>query len=162
MNVNEFIVKPTSKLSKTYKPNKMVLGKIFKKDTKKYEELILSGNITFPECDDTMYNVEVNVDMKQDFVGMKFNYNNNQGERKCAVVYLNSMTDSDNDIMAEVNNIRRKINATRKELGLKMHNKIEIIFEEDDFWSYIDINMLQNKISAKISFSKLHTNKIVL
>jgi len=106
-----------------------------------------------------MYNVEVNVDMKQDFIGMKFNYNNNQGERKGAVVYLNSTTDSDNDIMAEVNNIRRKINATRKDLGLKMHNKIEVIFEMDDFWSYIDIGILQTKISAKISFSKL-TDKI--
>jgi hypothetical protein len=122
LNINEMIVKPTSMLSRTYKPNKMELGRAFKKDAKKYEDMIAYGNIIFPECKDTFYTMELNVDMKADFVGMKFSYMDNNNVRKNAVVYLNSTTDSDNDMMAEINNIRRHINIKRKDKILNQKN----------------------------------------
>lgn len=158
LNINEMIVKPTSMLSRTYKPNKMELGRIFKKEAKKYEDMILAGDITFPECKDTFYTMELNVDMKADFVGMKFSYMDNQNIRKNAVVYLNSTTDSDNDMMANINTIRRHINNIRKERGLKMYNKIEVDFEMNSFWEFVDtqyIDTLKNQLGSNIHFSNV-------
>ena len=80
----------------------------------------------------------------------------NNNVRKNAVVYLNSTTDSDNDMMANINTIRRHINNIRKERGLKMYNKITVDFEMNQFWEHIDkeyIDILKNQLGSDLIFS---------
>ena len=159
LNVKEFIIKPTTTLKKIYKPNKTVLGRMYKKEAKKYEDMITSGNINFTGCNDTFYTFDFIVEDKADFIGTKFNYMNQSNIMSTAVVYLNSTTDETNDMEAEINNIRRQINAFRKDLGLKSANKINIMFEQNDYWNNLCSNnmeyitFLSNQLNTKILFS---------
>ena len=161
LNINEFIIKPTSLLKKTYKPNKTVLGKAFKKESKKYEEMILVGNITFDGCDDSFYTFEYEVTPRDDFIGTKFTYYDVNGMQNNAVVYLNSTTDEDNDIMAIINNTRRQINAFRKDMGLKSRDKIMLLFDSNEYLNMIDINyitMLSEQLGSEIRFINIDDN----
>lgn len=160
LNINEIIIKPTSLLKKTFKPNKMMLGKVFKKDAKKYEEMILSGNITFDGCDDSFYTFEYEVTPRDDFVGTKFTYYDVNGVQNNAVIYLNSTTEEDNDIMAVINNTRRQINNYRKEMGLKSRDKIMLLFDKNEYLNMIDkeyIVLLSGQLGSEINFID-HTN----
>ena len=155
LNVKELIIKPTSSLKKIYRPNKNVLGKTFKKDSKKYEEMILAGNLDFPECNEKYYTFEYEVTPRDDFVGTKFNYTINNTVFS-SVIYLNSTTDEDNMIEAIINNVRRQVNSFRKEMGLKSRNKIELVFDSNEYLSTIDkyyVTMLSDQLGSKISFS---------
>jgi hypothetical protein len=155
LNVNELIIKPTSLLKKTFKPNKTMLGRAFKKESKKYEEMILSGNIFFDGCDDSFYTFEYMIEPKDDFIGTKFTYYDMNGEQTSAVVYLNSTTDEDNDIMAVINNTRRQINNFRKEMGLKSKDKIMLLFDSNEYLNTIDkeyIVLLSDQLRSEIVF----------
>jgi hypothetical protein len=83
------------------------------------------------------------------------------GMNKIAVVYLNLTTDINTDNEAEVNNIRRQVNDIRKVMGLKIFNKIEIVFENNDYWTNINMelfNMLTKRLNTPIKFSNIIEN----
>ena len=165
LNIKEMVIKPTMLLQKTYKPNKTMLGKIFKKDAYKYQVMIENGNIDFPECNESFYTYDYVVAPRDDFIGTKFSYMDSNNIMKNAVIYLNSTTTEDNDIEAEINNIRRQINEYRKEMGLRIYNKVKVVFENNDFWGMVNtmyyeyIDNLRLRLGANISFvSELNTS----
>jgi len=92
---------------------------------------------------------------KDNMIGDKFTYNDDDNNSSQAIVYLNTITNNDNEIESELNNIRRQINNLRKNKGLKIYNKIEVIFEKNDYWNKIPpslLNRLMNRLSVSIKF----------
>lgn len=161
LNVKKINIYPTDTIKRTYKANRALLGKIYKKDMNKYINMIESGNIDFEECKPEYYNVDYVVSDYDNMVGCKFTYIDMNGMNKIAIVYLNLTTDTNTDNEAEVNNIRRQINDIRKVMGLKIFNKIEIVFENNDYWSNINMelfNMLTKRLNTPIKFSNMIEN----
>jgi hypothetical protein len=59
-------------------------------------------------------------------------------------------------IEAIINNVRRQVNSFRKDMGLKSRNKIELVFDSNEYLNNIDsyyITMLSDQLGSKISFS---------
>ncbi len=156
LNVKNLTIYSTDSLSKSYKANKGILGKVYKKDANKYVKLIEEGNVEWEGCNPQYYTFEYVLEQKVDFVGTKFNFINNDGFQLQAIVYLGTKTTEQNDIEAEINNIRRQVNSIRKDLGLKMFNKVEIIFESNNYWDDMSTHykdMLMTRLIAEIKFS---------
>lgn len=153
LNIKSLLLQPPDKLPKLYRPNKMLLCKTYKKDASQYIEMIEKGSIDM--IDPVYYSVEYNVETKQDFIGSTFNYIDMNGTKKQAILYISTILTQDNYTEAETNNIRKQINMKRKELGLKMYNIIQVIFEEDSFWANIQLKVLEQKIAAEIVFDIL-------
>jgi len=85
----------------------------------------------------------------------KFTYLNSDGKQYQSIVYLDITSDDSNDMEAEINNIRRQINSLRKNLGLKMFNKVEVVFESNDYWANIDtetMDLLTSRLIATVRF----------
>ncbi len=135
LNVKNLTVKSTNELTKTYRANRGILGKIYKKDANKFAQLIESGNIDWDGCDPSYYSFDFNVESKPNYVGTKFNYMSWDNMLTQSVVYLSTESSESNDMEAEVNNIRRQVNNIRKDMGLKMFNKVNVIFENNIFWT---------------------------
>ena len=159
LNIKEFIINSTESLNKTYKPNKGLLCKVFKKESSKYISLIESGDITWEGCISDYYTFEYNLDKIDDMIGTKFNYNNSKSLLSQAVLYLSINTNQENDIEAEINNIRREINIIRKEMNLKLTNKIEIEFEKNKFWDKINQELIIN-LSKRLNVNIIFVNKL--
>ena len=132
-----------------------LLGKVFKKDAGFYANKIESGDITWPGCVDDFYSFEYDTKPKELMLNTKFTYSNADGKYIQSVVYLDISSNSSNDIEAEINNIRRQINSLRKNLGLKMFNKVEVVFESNEYWNNIDseaLELLTSRLIATIRF----------
>jgi hypothetical protein len=155
LNIKNIIINSTELLNKTYRPNKGLICKTFKKDSNKYISLIEHGNVTWDKCIPEYYTFEYNLINIENMIGVKFNYSNSSFTISQAVLYLSSITSKENDMEAEINNIRREINSLRKEMNLKLSNKIEIIFEKNIFWDEIKselINILCTRLGVDIIF----------
>jgi isoleucyl-tRNA synthetase len=163
LNIKEMIVYDTSTITKVYKSNRSILGKIFKKDAHKISQLIDSGNISWEGCTPQYYTIDLVVDHKDHFIGSKFEYLDSLNTCNQAIVYLDTTTSHINDMEAEINNIRRQVNAIRKDMGLKIFNKVQIIFENSQYWACLDkdlIELLKNRLIATVTFqhSELFTD----
>lgn len=155
LNVRKLHVYPTTSLTKKFRANRGLLGKVFKKDAGLYASKIESGDITWTGCSDEYYSFEYETQAKQSMLDTKFTYSNADGKQFQSVVYLDIATDATNDMEAEINNIRRQINSLRKTLGLKMFNKVEIVFESNEYWTNIDsetLGLLTSRLIANIRF----------
>jgi isoleucyl-tRNA synthetase len=165
LNIKNLIINSTDILNKTFRSNKGLLSKVFKKDASKYITLIENGNVLWDGCIKDYYTFEYNLEIKNDMVGAKFNYNNSDGLISQAVLYLSTNTSKENDQEAEINNIRREINNIRKEMNLKFTNKVGILFEKDIFWEEINpdlIKSLSTRLGAEIKFiDKLEEYKMI-
>ena len=161
LNIKEIHIYPTSLLKKIYVPNKALLGKKYKKDANKYSALIESGDINFDECIPEYYNFDYIIEEKENMIFKKFNYYDEHNSRKIAVVYLLTVISKELTIEADINFIKRKINNIRNELGLKIYNKIEIIFDNNPYWDLNKIALLETKLSVPIkivnNLNKYHT-----
>jgi isoleucyl-tRNA synthetase len=165
LNIKNLIINSTESLTKTYRPNKGLLCKFFKKDSSKYISLIEKGDISWEGCIHNYYTFEYNIINIENMVGVKFNYNNSCNNISQAVLYLSINTSKENDVEAEINNIRREINSLRKEMNLKLSNKIEILFEKNTFWDEIKpelIKLLSTRLGVDITFTdKLEEYKTI-
>lgn len=165
LNIKQIDIYSTSQLTKQYKPNRGLLGKYYKKDAYKYITLIENGDICWDGCNTDLYTFDYLIEQKENMISSKFNYINNSGKSIQSIVYLNKKSTPETECEAELNNIRRQINILRKEMGFKMFNKINIIFENNKYWSSINNNLLSslfNKLSANILFEdELNEFKII-
>lgn len=143
LNIKNLNVVSTNKLEKKYKANKGVLGKLFKNDAIKYINLIESGNVTWNGCEPEYYTFEYIITPQNSMIDSKFTYINELGQQVQSVVYLDTSTSRSRDVEAEINNIRRQINNIRKTMGLKMFNKVEVVFEKNEYWSDLDENIVE-------------------
>jgi hypothetical protein len=153
LNIGEIEVLPTIQLDKIYRPNKSTLGRAFKQTAYDYSKLIESGNITWNGCIPEYYTVEYVIFPKPNTVSYKFKYFNINGIETEAIVYLSTDTSRQQDIIASMNNIRAQINGLRKDMGLKLFNKVSIHFLDNDYWRNIDskwIDYLKTKLVADI------------
>jgi isoleucyl-tRNA synthetase len=151
LNIKNLNINSTESLNKTFKPNKGLLCKAFKKESNKYITLIEQGNISWEGCLPEYYTFEYNIDHNiSNMIGIKFNYNNSNFGVSQAVLYLSNTTSKENDMEAEINNIRRQINNLRKEMNLKFSNKVSIIFENNNFWNEINPELIK-KLSDRLN-----------
>ncbi len=165
LNIKKLIIKTTDDLPKTYRALRGSLGKIFKKEANQYVKLIESGNVTWEGCSPDYYTFEYNIEEKPGMVGAKFNYLDSSNKLNQSVVYLNIETSEQSDMEAEVNNIRRQVNILRKDMGLKLFNKVRVIFETNEYWSHINeelMELLSGRLVASIHFEeKLDDFKLI-
>jgi len=167
LNAKQLIIKPIEYLEKNYKANKGLLGKQYKKDAHIYVQKIESGDITWDGCIPEYYTFTYNINSLQgnSSIGMTFNYINQNGIYKQSIVYIDTLSTIEFDIEAEHNNIRRQINEIRKTMGIKIFNKVEIIFEKNDYWDEINnesLYLLSNRLNATIKFQdKLEDYNII-
>ena len=54
----------------------------------------------------------------------------------------NSLTE-DNKLEGELNHVRRQVNVIRKEMGLKMYDRVHIEIQTDEFWSGLDQTLVE-------------------
>lgn len=167
LNIKNIILYPTDHIKKIYKPNKGILGKKYKKDAFKYINLIKNGNIENIDIDN--YYIEYIIEDKVNMIASKFDYIDNNNNINQSLVYLSILITKQNLLESELNNIRRQINDIRKNLKLKIYNKIEIHFENNVFWTELNekynnlIIKFINKLSSVIIFSdKLINHDILL
>ena len=165
LNIKNLEINSTILLNKTFKPNKGLLCKVFKKESNKYITLIEQDNIEWEGCIPGYYTFEYNIEPKENMIGVKFNYNNSDGYISQAVLYLSTNSSKDNDMEADINNIRRQINSLRKDMNLKFSNKVNIIFENNNFWNEINselIKKLSDRLNTEIKFvNNLEEYKII-
>jgi isoleucyl-tRNA synthetase len=168
LNIKKLILKPTDSLSKVYKPNKNMLGKHYKKNAHIYIKMIEDNNINFDECLLDFYNMEYILEEKENMIGDKFTYFDHNNKICESIVYIDTITDKNNDFEADINTIRRQINNLRKDMNLKIYNKVNIIFENHKFWNDVNnvnnelINNLNHKLATNILFEeKLENYNII-
>ena len=127
--------------------------------------MIENGNILFDGCSSEYYSIDFIIENKENMICDKFIYYDHNKNQCQAIVYLDILTDKNNELEAEINNIRRQINLFRKDMNLKIYNKIHIIFEKNEYWNNMDNNLLlnlKNRLSSEISFvDKLNDYKII-
>ena len=157
LNAKQLIIKPIEHLEKNYKANKGLLGKQYKKDAHIYVQKIESGDITWDGCISDYYTFTYKINSLQETfsIGMTFNYMNQNGVYKQSIIYIDTLSTIEFDIEAEHNNIRRQINEIRKTMGIKIFNKVEIIFEKNDYWDEMSnesLHLLSNRLNATIKF----------
>ena len=155
LNIKNLVVKSSKSLDKVYKANRGILGKVYKKEANNMALLIEYGNISWVGCEPNYYSVDYKLESKENMVGTKFTFIDWSGNISQSVVYLSTKSNDYNDLEAEINNIRRQVNNIRKELGFKMFNKVNIVFESNDFWSNMSrelIEILMKRLIADIKF----------
>lgn len=135
-------------LRKIYKPINSVIGKKFKERAGSIRKQIESGDLTNPEITEEMYSYDfAPIDVDKEKIGV-FVSNNFQ-------IYLNTEINNEIIKLAEIDSIRRLINQERKEMGLKMFNKIKINFKLNETWESLNdvlIERLRKQLSADINF----------
>jgi isoleucyl-tRNA synthetase len=157
LNIKKLDIYPTDSIDKQFKANRSTLGKAYKKDAKKYINMIESGDINWEGCMSDFYTFDYIVDDKKNMIGTKFNYIDSTNKIKQSVVYVNIETNHQTDMEAEINNIRRQINNLRKEMGLKIFNKIKVIFERNEYWNTINkdlLDLLKSRLCTDIEFTE--------
>jgi len=161
LNIKKIILYSTENINRNYKPNKGVLGKKYKKDAIKYINLIEKGEIN--NIDNEDYYIEYIIENKNNMIVSKFDYIDNNNNINQSLVYLYTKISPENLLESELNNIRRQINEIRKNLKLKLYNKINLYFENNDFWKELEEknnNLLKNFIN-KLSCNVIFENKLL-
>ena len=123
LNIKCLTLQSLSNLKTLYKPNKGVLGRLFKARAAEMAKHIEEGrleNMT-PEC----YNLEYVLEDREEFINAKFDYYVDE-QRKEGIIYLSNVLTESNKLEAEANHIRRQVNILRKEKGFKLYDKVYI------------------------------------
>jgi isoleucyl-tRNA synthetase len=165
LNIKKITVFSTSKLQRLYKANKGQIGKIYKKDSVLYANKIESGDISWDGCNQDLYTFTYIIDKKENMIGAKFDYLDYNDQRLQAIVYIDTTSTKENDIDAEINNIRRQVNAHKKNMGIKMFHKVEIIFEKNDYFSKLScetLTLLTQRLISPIKFENKLTDYNVI
>uniref|UniRef100_A0A6C0EBY6 isoleucine--tRNA ligase n=1 Tax=viral metagenome TaxID=1070528 RepID=A0A6C0EBY6_9ZZZZ len=163
LNIKKLVTNSTNMLNKKYTANRGFLGKIYKKDANKiidsieknefdhnilslllkYDNIQINNmNNIFDELPESYYNIEYILEEKNNMISDKFNYIDHNNITKQSIVYLDILTDETNELEAEINNIRRLVNNLRKDKGLKLYNKVKILFEKSNYWTQIKSELL--------------------
>jgi isoleucyl-tRNA synthetase len=163
LNIKKLVTNSTNMLNKKYTANRGFLGKIYKKDANKiidsieknefdhnilslllkYDNIQINNmNNIFDELPESYYNIEYILEEKNNMISDKFNYIDHNNITKESIVYLDILTDETNELEAEINNIRRLVNNLRKDKGLKLYNKVKILFEKSNYWTQIKSELL--------------------
>lgn len=135
-------------LDKTFKPVNSIIGKTFKNEASNIKRLIESGDLSDSRITSDMYTFSYtpktcSKDKMGVFVSESFH------------IYLDTELYPQIIKMAEIDSIRRLINMERKEMGLKMFNKIKIQFLKNDFWNSLEYEFterIQKQLLADIEF----------
>jgi isoleucyl-tRNA synthetase len=155
LNARKLVTCDITMLPRKYQANKMLVGKKYKKEANNIVTQIENGDVD--GIDEELYSYQYMVDIKKEdnMIGTSFNYRENYSINKQAIVTIDKNRTKENDMEAEINNIRRNINAMRKDMGLKMYNKITIYFQNNEFWNNINViymETLSSRLSANIMF----------
>ena len=165
LNIKKLNVYSTNKLQRSYKANKGLLGKIYKKDAILYANKIESGDITWDGCNSNLYTFSYIINKKENMVGAKFDYLDYNDQHLQAIVYIDTLSTKENDIDAEINNIRRQVNAHKKDMGFKIFHNVEIIFEKNDYFYNLTcetLNLLTHRLISPIKFEdKLNDYNVI-
>jgi hypothetical protein len=187
LNIKNFVIHSTANINKVYKPNRGEIGKQFKKhsndiihfinnpDKKITPELVsIINNDNILEIDDndiitilpsSCYIIEYQIDNRPGWVASRFYYSNHNNITAQSVIYLDTVTTKDNEQTTDMNYIRRQINDLRKNKGYKLYNKVEIIFDKNNYWNQFSTDLLESlkqRLSANVRFDdKLETYDII-
>jgi len=82
------------------------------------------------------------MDEREGYISSKFEYIQNNINKE-AIVYLSNRLTENNRIEAETNHVRRQVNVIRKEMGLKMYDRVHIEIQNDEFWNGLDQTLLE-------------------
>lgn len=150
LNIIELKINNCDNISKKYKANRPLLGKVYKKDAAKYIEMIERGDIT--TIDSSFYTFEYIQETKENMISSVYTYHMNNMTYQ-ALLYVDISTNNMMDMEAEINNIRRQVNNTKKDMNLKIYNKVDIYFEENELFSKMSkeqFDMLSNRLSSPL------------
>jgi valyl-tRNA synthetase len=141
LNVKQIVIQPLEQLEKRYKAIRSVIGKRYKKEANEIVKQIELGDFT--NCSDTdCYSVSYHMDEREGYISSKFEYIQNNSNKE-AIVYLSNRLTENNKIEAETNHIRRQVNVIRKEMGLKMYDRVHIEIQKDEFWNGLDQTLVE-------------------
>jgi isoleucyl-tRNA synthetase len=153
LNIKTITLRSLYYMPKKYTPNKGLLGKLFKARASEYYPRVERGDIAdLPSTD--CYNVEYVLDHLEGYVSSKFDYYVD-GKRQEAIIYLSNSTTEENQVEAEVNHVRRQVNILRKEMGLKMYDKVAVEIRNSIFWNTLDpklINNLNTQLGGNVKY----------
>ena len=141
LNVKQIVIKPLEELTKSYKAIRSVIGKRYKKEANDIVKQIEAGDFT--NCSDTdCYSVQYNLDEREGYISSNFEYIQNNSNKE-AIVYLSNRLTDQNKVEGELNHVRRQINVIRKEMGLKMYDRVHIQIQTDEFWNGLDQTLVE-------------------
>jgi valyl-tRNA synthetase len=123
LNIKSLNLQSLSNLKTLYKPNKGVLGRLFKARAAEMAKSIEEGRLEGvpEEC----YSLEYVLEDLDGFISTKFDYYVDE-QRKEGVIYLSNGLTEGNKLEAEANHILRQVNILRKEKGFKLYDKVYI------------------------------------
>ena len=138
LNVKTIEFKPLDAFPKRYKPNRGVLGKIYKKEASEVAKRIESGDLTGIDNPDT-YTTDYQIVEYPGMIRAEFVYNSTQK----GIVYLSNSLTNENKVEAEINHVRRQVNVIRKDMGLKMYDRVHIEIQKSEFWNRLEPTLLE-------------------
>ena len=143
LNVKQIVIKPLEELTKCYKAIRSVIGKRYKKEANDIVKQIESSDFINKQNFDTdCYSVQYKIDDREGYISSKFEYTQNNSNKE-AIVYLSNSLTEDNKLEGELNHVRRQVNVIRKEMGLKMYDRVHIEIQTDEFWSGLDQTLVE-------------------
>ena len=163
LNVKHIVIEPLEQLTKCYKAIRSVVGKRYKKDAAEIVKQIELGDFT--NCSDIdCYSVSYHMDEREGYISSKFEYIQNNINKE-AIVYLSNRLTENNRIEAETNHVRRQVNVIRKEMGLKMYDRVHIEIQKDEFWNGLEqtlVEQLRLQLGGDlVLIEQVHTDKTI-
>jgi len=127
LNVKTVSWRSLHELKKQYKPIRSVIGKLYKTKageiTKRIESGLLDG------IGEDCYTFDYLVERKEGYMESKTEH---------AIVYLSNALTDRNKCEAQLNLLRRQVNVIRKQMELKMYDRVHIKIQRDEFWNGLD------------------------
>ena len=142
LNIKNITMMELEKLPKKYIPNRGILGKLYKKGANDVAKRIESGDIS--DLSDDHYSIEYIIQDHPGYISSKFDYYSDEGKRSESIIYLSAEATAHNMMEAEVNHFRRQVNILRKDMGLKMFDRVYIETMGESFWNHIDPTLIDN------------------
>jgi hypothetical protein len=104
------------------------------------------------------------MDEREGYISSKFEYIQNNSNKE-AIVYLSNGLTENNRIEAEINHVRRQVNVIRKEMGLKMYDRVHIEIQKDEFWNGLEqtlVEQLRLQLGGDlVLLEKIETDKTI-
>jgi valyl-tRNA synthetase len=127
LNIKTITWRSFSELEKRYKPVRSVVGKVYKARAGQVMKEIESGNVD---------------DLQHECYTFDYVMNNREGymdyKTDKTILYLTDHLKEENKREAELNLVRRQINVIRKQMELKMYDRVHIEIQRDEFWNGVD------------------------
>jgi len=127
LNIKTITWRSFSELQKRYKPVRSVVGKVYKARAGEVMKQIESGNVDDLQHDTYIFDY---------IVESREGYLNATTDK--TIMYLTDHLKEENKREAQMNLVRRQINVIRKQMELKMYDRVHIEIQRDEFWNGVD------------------------